>query len=88
MKKGVIIQASSRSNGNTSKIVNAIKMLTKFDVVDLNQKEISHFDYEFKNKNDDFNSLFKHIAKEYEVILFCNTNILVYDEWSVKSVFR
>ena len=56
LKKGVIIQASARSKGNTSKIVGVIKLQTQFDVIDLNQKEINHFDYEFKNKNDDFNN--------------------------------
>jgi len=86
LKKGVIIQASSRSHGNTSKIVNAIKELTQFDVIDLNQKEINHFDYEFKNANDDFNSLFKHIAKEYEVILFA-TPIYWYTMSGMLKVF-
>jgi len=86
LKKGVIIQASVRSNGNTSKIVNAIKSQTQFDVIDLNQKQINHFDYEFKNKNDDFNSLFKEIAKNYDIILFA-TPIYWYTMSGILKVF-
>ena len=86
MKKGVIIQASSRSNGNTSKIVCVIKAQTKFDVIDLNQKEINHFDYEFKNKNDDFNLLFKEIVKNYDIILFA-TPIYWYTMSGMLKVF-
>lgn len=45
--KGVIIQASSRSKGNTKKIVSLFQQQTGFDVIDLNKKNIAHFDYEF-----------------------------------------
>jgi len=86
LKKGVIIQASARSNGNTSKIVRVIKWKTQFDVIDLNQKKINHFDYEFKNKNDDFNLLFKEIVENYEVILFA-TPIYWYTMSGVLKVF-
>ena len=70
MKKGVIIQASSRSDGNTSCIVSYLEKETNFDVIDLNQKDIKHFDYEFKNKDDDFQTLFKNITESYDTILF------------------
>jgi len=86
LKKGVIIQASARSNGSTSKVVHIIKSQTQFDVIDLNQKQINHFDYEFKNKNDDFNSLFKEIAKNYDVILFA-TPIYWYTMSGMLKVF-
>ena len=48
MSSTVIIQASSRSHGDTSKIVNYISSLTGFDVIDLNTKNIKHYDYEYK----------------------------------------
>lgn len=69
MSKGVILQASSRSNGNTAKVVNYVKELTGFDVIDLNKKEIRQFDYEFKQK-DDFNELFRDIVSKYDTLLF------------------
>ena len=40
-QKGVIIQGSSRSDGNTNKIAAFIKEKTAFDIVDLKSKNIS-----------------------------------------------
>ena len=37
--KGVIIQASSRSKGNTEKIVSFFQEKTGFNIIDLNTKE-------------------------------------------------
>ena len=70
MKKGIIIQASSRSNGNTHKVVSFLKEQTGVDVVDLNQKTIAHYDYEYNNQDDDFKPLLKEIVSNYETILF------------------
>jgi len=86
MKKGIIIQASSNSKGNTFKIVSFLQEETGFDVVDLNQKNISHFDYEFKNRDDDFNALFKNIIKNYEIIVFA-TPIYWYTMSGLLKVF-
>jgi len=68
--KGVIIQGSSRSNGNTNKIVTFIKDKTGFDIVDLKSKQITSFDYDFKNKDDDFIPLMKTIVNKYDTIIF------------------
>lgn len=68
MSKGVIIQASSRSHGNTAKVVNYVQQLTTFDVIDLNQKEMHQFDYEFKH-NDDFDAVFRNIVEMYDTII-------------------
>ena len=38
--KGVIIQGSSRSNGNTNKIGTYIKDKTGFDIIDLKQNKL------------------------------------------------
>ena len=70
VSKGVIIQASSRSTGHTAKVVNQINFHTNFDVIDLNKKTIGHFDYTFKNNEDDFNRLFKTIVQNYQTIVF------------------
>ncbi|WP_299891472.1 flavodoxin family protein [uncultured Lacinutrix sp.] len=86
MKKGIIIQGSSRSNGDTSKIVSILKTKTGFDVVDLKTKNIGHFDYEFKNKADDFASLFKNIVTNYKVIVFV-TPIYWYAMSGIMKVF-
>lgn len=70
MIEGVIIQASSRSNGNTNKISKFISEQTEYDVIDLSTKKISAFDYEFKNRNDDFLPLIKDIAEKYDTLIF------------------
>ncbi len=70
MNKGIIILASSRSNGDTFKSVSYLRDVTGFEIIDLNQKDIGHYDYEFNNKNDDFNYLFKGIVQNYETIVF------------------
>jgi len=68
--KRIIIQGSSRSNGNTNKVVRLLMKELEFDVVDLSLKKIGYFDYEFKNQKDDFLSIIKKIANEYELIVF------------------
>jgi multimeric flavodoxin WrbA len=69
-KKGVIIQGSSRSNGNTNKIVSFVIEKTGFDIIDLKSKHISGFDYNFQNKDDDFIPLMKDIVNKYDTIIF------------------
>ena len=53
MNKTVIIQGSSRSGGDTNKIVNYMASKNTIDVIDLHNKNIGHYDYEYKNKDDD-----------------------------------
>ncbi len=70
MKKGIIILGSSRSNGDTFKSVSYLSDITGFEIIDLYQKDIGHYDYEFNNENDDFNFLFKGIVQNYKTIVF------------------
>ncbi len=86
MKKGIILQASSRSEGNTNKIVTFFQEKTGFDIVDLNKKNINHFDYDFKNNDDDFNLLFKDIVTNYKTIVFA-TPIYWYSMSGLLKVF-
>jgi len=68
--KGVIILGSSRSKGNTYKIVSELQELTGFDCIDLRTKNIAPFDYEFKNNSDDFIMLMRTIVQNYDTIIF------------------
>jgi multimeric flavodoxin WrbA len=69
MKKTVIILGSSRSNGNTKKIIDEIiKINSDIDLIDLNDYSIGYFNYEFSN-NDDFIPLMKKIILFDQVIL-------------------
>ena len=68
MKK-VIIQGSSKSNGNTNQIAKLIQKELKCDLLDLKNYQIGQFDYEFNNREDDFLPLIRKIA-DYDLIIF------------------
>lgn len=69
-KRGIIIQGSSRVDGNTSKVVSFIKEKTDFDSVDLLEKNISAFDYDKKNRGDAFLPLMEELVSNYDTIVF------------------
>ncbi len=68
--KRLIIQGSSRSGGNTNKVIKVLQNELEFDVLDLKNKNIAPFDYDFNNQNDDFLPIIKKIADEYDLIVF------------------
>jgi len=68
-KSGVIIFGSSRSKGNTFEVGKQIATLNDFDLVDLNKLDISPYDYEHRNENDDFMELAKKMSEVRVVIL-------------------
>lgn len=70
MDRIVIIQGSSKSEGNTNKFARYLKRQTSAEIIDLKQKNISGFDYDFKNREDDFIPLIKEIAENYDTIIF------------------
>ncbi|WP_338814752.1 NAD(P)H-dependent oxidoreductase [Bernardetia sp. Wsw4-3y2] len=65
----LIIQGSARKNGNTNKIVNYIQEQLDCDFIDLKNYTISHYDYDSRNRNDDFLPLMREIV-EYDLIIF------------------
>ncbi len=70
MKKTVIIQGSSKSNGNTKKVINYLNTDNNFDVIDLKTKNIGSFEYDFSNSEDDFIPLMEDIINKYDTIIF------------------
>jgi multimeric flavodoxin WrbA len=68
--KGVIIQGSSRNDGNTKKIVEQVRDKSGFDLIELSDKNIGPFDYDFANSDDDFLPLMRHIVEHYDLIIF------------------
>ena len=68
--RGLIIQGSSRSDGNTHKIVSFLQAKTGFDLIDLTEYNIGPFDYKFKNSNDDFIPLIKKIVASHDTLVF------------------
>lgn len=84
--KKVIILGSSRSDGNTTRIVNTIAKQENIDIVDLNDYNFSYFDYDFKNKQDDFLPLIKKIIENYETFIFA-TPVYWYSMSGIMKVF-
>jgi multimeric flavodoxin WrbA len=69
-KKTIIIQGSSNSSGDTNKIATYINEKTGIEIIDLKNKNIGQFDYEFKNRDDDFLPLIKDILGKYDILIF------------------
>lgn len=69
MKKAIIIQASSRSEGDTNKIAMYLKQNDNFNFIDLKTKNIGHFDYDFKNADDDFLPIMDSILNNYDTLI-------------------
>ena len=84
--KKVIILGSSRKNGNTTKIVDALSKEHNIDVVNLSDYSISYYDYESKNTNDDFLPLIRGIIEKYDTLIFA-TPIYWYNMSGIMKVF-
>lgn len=84
--KKVIILGSSRKNGNTTKIVDEISKEHEIDVINLSDYNISYYDYESKNKADDFLPLIRRILEEYDTLIFA-TPIYWYNMSGIMKVF-
>lgn len=69
MSKTVIISGSSRKNGDTAGMVQQLVDITGWDVIDLSDYTINHYDYEHKHE-DDFIPLMKSIIRQYDTLVF------------------
>lgn len=65
----VAIFASARSNGNTKKLMDRINNELDINIIDLSDKNISAYDYQHRNNNDDFISVMSEILT-YKKIIF------------------
>ena len=86
MHKIVIIQGSSRSKGDTYKVVEFLTSKMDSDVIDLNLKDIGHYDYEYKNANDDFIEVMTSIIEKYDTLIFA-TPVYWYSMSSIMKAF-
>ena len=69
MKNTIALFASSRRNGNTGCLMDRIVNDLSIEVINLNSYTFSDFDYDHKNKDDDFSPLMEKIL-EYDHIIF------------------
>ena len=85
MKK-LIILGSSRKDGDTRKVVDELIKLSKWDFIDLNDYNISYYDYEHKNLDDDYLNLMRKIIANYDVLIFA-TPVYWYSMSGIMKVF-
>ncbi|WP_010182245.1 flavodoxin family protein [Aquimarina agarilytica] len=86
--KTVIILGSSNSSGHTKLLTDSIirKANHPIDVINLNDYQINYFDYEHKNKNDDFLKIINKIVHDYDTFLFA-TPVYWYAMSGIMKVF-
>jgi len=65
----IAILASARRDGNTAKFVNWIGDELDINIIDISKKNISPYDYEHKNLDDDFIPLMNDLL-DYKNIIF------------------
>ena len=68
MVNAIALFASSRRNGNTGQLMDRIVMELGIEVVDLSEKRISAYDYEHRNRDDDFEPLMRRVLTFDQVI--------------------
>lgn len=50
----IVIFGSSRSDGNTLNVIKSVIKVHSAPIIDLRNLNISHYDYNYDNKQDDF----------------------------------
>ena len=71
MNNTIALFASSRRNGNTGQLMDRIARELEIEVIDLAEKNISAYDYEHRNRDDDFEPLMEHVLG-FEKIIFAS----------------
>lgn len=69
MPDAIALFASSRRHGNTGQLIDRIAQELDIEVVDLADQRISAYDYEHRNRSDDFEPLMKRVLA-FDQILF------------------
>lgn len=60
---------SSHHNGNTTLVTKVFAKISGSEIVDLGQKDISYYDYDHKNRNDDFLPLINEFIASYDTLV-------------------
>lgn len=71
MPSTIALFASARRDGNTARLLDRIAAELQVEIVDLTEKSISSFDYEHKNRDDDFEPLMDHVLG-FDQIVFAS----------------
>lgn len=71
MLSTIALFASSRRHGNTGQLMDQIAQALEIEVIDLGEKVISAYDYQHRNRGDDFKGVLERIL-EFEQIIFAS----------------
>jgi multimeric flavodoxin WrbA len=85
MSAAIALFASSRRHGNTGQLIDRIAQELGIEVVDLAEKRISAYDYQHRNRGDDFEPLMRRVLA-FDHILFA-TPVYWYSVSSPMKVF-
>lgn len=84
--KIVLISGSSRNDGDTETLTTELIKISNWDLIDLNDYNFGYYDYEHKNKNDDYIKLLRKIIDEYDTLVFA-TPVYWYSMSGILKVF-
>jgi multimeric flavodoxin WrbA len=71
MRTTIALFASSRRYGNTGKLIDEIAGRLGIEVVDLGEQNISTYDYDHRNRHDDFEPLLRRLLA-FDQIIFAS----------------
>jgi multimeric flavodoxin WrbA len=86
MTRIVAILGSSRKVGDTKLALDKLQESINFDIVDLNDYNISYYDYEHKNMNDDYLPLMNKLITNYDTFIIA-TPVYWYAMSGIMKVF-
>ena len=68
--KGVVIVGSSRANGNTEQVARRLAAEAGWDLINISELTMSFYDYEHRNRTDDFLPTLRQLSENYELWVF------------------
>ncbi len=84
--KAVIILGSSNGKGHTRLVCKYLQEISGLPIIDLREKKIGHYDYEYKNIDDDFLPLMRELTAQYDTYIFA-TPVYWYSMSGIMKVF-
>jgi len=69
--RAIALFSSSRRNGNTGKLIDHIASELDIEVIDLGELRISNYDYDHRNRDDDFEPLMRRLL-EFDPLIFAS----------------
>ncbi|UOY05843.1 NAD(P)H-dependent oxidoreductase [Muricauda sp. SCSIO 64092] len=84
--KVIVIVGSSRNDGDTAALTDELIEQSSWDMINLNDYDFGYYDYEHKNRNDDYLGLMGEIIEKYDTLVFA-TPVYWYAMSGILKVF-